>query len=33
VQLPVNDCEHMPPTRFRDLGAQEIQLVVSELQK
>lgn len=33
VQLPATDCDHMPPARFRDLSAQEIQLVVQELSK
>jgi hypothetical protein len=33
ITLPVNDCSHMPPTRFRDLDASEIALVQAELAK
>jgi hypothetical protein len=33
INLPQNDCSHMPPTRFRDLGPAEIALVQAELQK
>jgi hypothetical protein len=33
VQLPASDCDHMPPARFRELSAQDTQLVVQELQK
>ena len=33
INLPTNDCSHMPPTRFRDLGANEIAAAQAELQK
>jgi hypothetical protein len=33
INLPVDDCSHMPPTRFRDLDPSEIALVQAELSK
>jgi hypothetical protein len=33
INLPADSCSHMPPTRFRDLDANEISLVQTELQK
>ena len=33
IKLPATDCDHMPPSRFRDLNAQEILLVEQELMK
>ncbi len=33
IKLPATDCDHMPPARFRDLSAAEIQLVEQELMK
>jgi hypothetical protein len=33
INLPVDDCSHMPPFRFRELDAQEINLVNTELQR
>jgi hypothetical protein len=32
INLPREDCSHMPPTRFRDLDANEIALVQAALQ-
>jgi hypothetical protein len=33
INLPTDDCSHMPPFRFRELDANEISLVETELQK
>jgi hypothetical protein len=33
INLPDTDCEHMPPKRFKELSAAEIQLAAQELSK